>query len=422
MSQAASNLFPYVQGIQINDCYTYQNLPLITINGDENIPFKHFILTGRNGSGKSTTLNFLYKNLKEVIFNKKDINKEIEQKERILALQKSISEVRTWTELLKNLNSIIPNFKITALNNYINNNETKGILLTHFNSKRATKLDIVKSATRNTDISNLVINNKSSEEDFRKRLKQYLVNKKVSQAFAQLNKNLDRVKQHEAFFLNFENLLKKIFEDNQVQLVFSDEAFEFYIKLRNNQKITFNDLSDGFSAFLNIILDLLTRVEIIRGELNDYSYQPAGIVLIDEPETHLHLELQYQVLPILTALFPNIQFIVATHSPAVISSVKNVTVYDLNTQKTVADWIAGSSYSELMTSHFGLENEYSNVADEIIETTQTIIDNDNATAEEKYKALKGLFDDNQKYMSPSLRLSLEVQVLKLEKQLLDYAK
>lgn len=45
------------------------------------------------------------------------------------------------------------------------------------------------------------------------------------------------------------------------------------------------------------------------------AYEKEGIVLIDEIETHLHLELQRVILPILTTIFPNIQFVVTTHSP-----------------------------------------------------------------------------------------------------------
>jgi len=66
----------------------------------------------------------------------------------------------------------------------------------------------------------------------------------------------------------------------------------------------------------------------------DNALYPHGIVFLDEPETHLHLEMQYEVLPLLTNLFPNIQFIVATHSPAIISSLKDATVYDLSSQNS----------------------------------------------------------------------------------------
>lgn len=54
-----------------------------------------------------------------------------------------------------------------------------------------------------------------------------------------------------------------------------------------------------------------------------------GIVLVDEIETHLHLELQKKILDLLTTVFPNIQFVVSTHSPFILNSLENTVVYDL---------------------------------------------------------------------------------------------
>jgi predicted ATP-binding protein involved in virulence len=50
-------------------------------------------------------------------------------------------------------------------------------------------------------------------------------------------------------------------------------------------------------------------------------------VLIDEPETHLHASMQRSLLPNLLEAFPRCQFIVATHSPLIVGSVKESNVY-----------------------------------------------------------------------------------------------
>ena len=47
-----------------------------------------------------------------------------------------------------------------------------------------------------------------------------------------------------------------------------------------------------------------------------------GIVLIDEVDMHLHPKWQWNVIKTLEKIFPNIQFIIATHSPIIISSCK----------------------------------------------------------------------------------------------------
>ncbi|AFT69514.1 ATP-dependent endonuclease of the OLD family-like protein [Alloalcanivorax dieselolei B5] len=55
----------------------------------------------------------------------------------------------------------------------------------------------------------------------------------------------------------------------------------------------------------------------------------AAVVLIDEPENHLHPSLQRDFLGNLVRAFPSVQFVVATHSPFVITSVRDSKVYAL---------------------------------------------------------------------------------------------
>jgi len=58
--------------------------------------------------------------------------------------------------------------------------------------------------------------------------------------------------------------------------------------------------------------------------------QDAFVVLFDEPENHLHPELQRQIVPNLLEAFPHIQFIISTHSPFVVTSVADSNVYVLD--------------------------------------------------------------------------------------------
>lgn len=413
MTNADLNTFPYIKELQINDCFAYQNLHVI-VNEDEDIPFKHLILTGKNGSGKTTTLNFLYENLKRIVFEQKNINDEINLLQEYLKPNAEEDDYNTILNAIFDIKAIVPLFSSSS--KFFKKAKRKFSVLTYFPTRRRIEFDKVESPSAKRQISNLNYQY-NNVELFRRKFKQYLVNKKISQVFAQLKDDTKTVNEIKAFFTTFENTLKGIFENPNVKLDFRDSDYEFYIKLNNKHSITFDQLSDGYSAFLEIILELFIRVEIIREDIKDKNFNPCGFVLIDEPETHLHYKLQEQVLPILTSLFPNLQFIVATHSPAVISSIKYATIFDLDTQKTLPKWGVGSSYSELMITHFGLENEYSNIADEIINTTESIVEAQNISPEEKLEKLNNFFERNENYLSPSLKLSLEVQILKLERQL-----
>lgn len=72
-------------------------------------------------------------------------------------------------------------------------------------------------------------------------------------------------------------------------------------------------LSSGESALFCIFAEILRHADLMNSDtalLNAY-----GIVLIDEVDKHLHMKLQKEILPKLFGLFPNIQFIVSSHSP-----------------------------------------------------------------------------------------------------------
>jgi predicted ATP-binding protein involved in virulence len=52
-------------------------------------------------------------------------------------------------------------------------------------------------------------------------------------------------------------------------------------------------------------------------------------IIIDEPENHLHPRMQRTLLPSLERAFPNTRFIIATHSPFIVTSNPRATVYGL---------------------------------------------------------------------------------------------
>ena len=78
---------------------------------------------------------------------------------------------------------------------------------------------------------------------------------------------------------------------------------------------------------MDIVLDLMIRMVKKKGRI--FEFDLPGIVLIDEIETHLHLELQKQIMHILTCLFPNIQFIVSTILRSCLTAWTIVVIYDL---------------------------------------------------------------------------------------------
>lgn len=72
-------------------------------------------------------------------------------------------------------------------------------------------------------------------------------------------------------------------------------------------------LSSGELALISIFGEIIHQAD--NNENNMPLEKIKGIVLIDEIEKHLHITLQKEILPKMFALFPNVQFIVSSHSP-----------------------------------------------------------------------------------------------------------
>ena len=73
-------------------------------------------------------------------------------------------------------------------------------------------------------------------------------------------------------------------------------------------------LSTGEIQLINLFLSIIKDYDLSEGQLNDLD-DIRGIVIVDEIDSHLHTFHQKEVLPDLIKSFPNVQFIVTTHSP-----------------------------------------------------------------------------------------------------------
>lgn len=73
-------------------------------------------------------------------------------------------------------------------------------------------------------------------------------------------------------------------------------------------------LSTGEVLLLNLFLSTIRDYDLSGGSLENLS-DIRGIVIIDEIDAHLHTRHQKEILPDLIASFPNVQFIITTHSP-----------------------------------------------------------------------------------------------------------
>lgn len=359
----------FIKEINISKLRHLENIDIIL---SENIK-RNLIITGKNGVGKTTVLKAIKQYLKS-IEEKNYTNITVNYKNSIKYHEKRIEEIdnnininpnnlierQQIDDTIRSLKNSISKYedglslKINDDLNISNKYDEGELILAYFDAKRDSKVIIPQS------VSTVELEKKYSiDDDIDRKFLDYLVYLKTQQSFARNEDDMETVESIAKWFNKFENSLKDLFDDNSIKLKFNYRKLNFKIHQDGREDFGLNELSDGFSAVLDIVMNLILRMEKTREGL---AYNKEGIVLIDEVETHLHIELQKKIMPFLTSFFPNIQFIVTTHSPFVINSINDAVIYDLEKQIQVED-LSGYSYEGVVEGYFNID-QYSNEAKE----------------------------------------------------------
>lgn len=342
-----------------------------------NIPLdgRNLIITGKNGSGKTSFLKLLEQKIllhldKKAYLTDGQIN-SIKHYENIIknhhkgSIEYSQAEYQLQY-LYKDRNNIESGLTLkfeNELDFLALHDELKAIFV-YFKAMRIASITETKHTSSIEDEKNRAIQNLKNRnpESFGNKLEQHLVNIKVNQSLAITeDNNQDQAQNFQEWFDKFDNHLKFLFEDESAHLVFYRQKFKFKISL-NNREFDFQSLSSGYLAIFEILADLLVRSEFF--EITPDELQ--GIVLIDEIDAHLHISLQKKILPFFSKLFPQIQFIVSTHSPFVITSTDNETVvYDISSGEFFEEDLSRYSYESVIKGLFHVEIQSEKLESEI---------------------------------------------------------
>lgn len=283
----------YIQNIWVNEVFHMRNFRIST-ESDET---PHLIITGKNGCGKTALLDAIMESLK--------IGMEF-------AIKPNTGEPIDLYSRVK--------FDFTDLNPFVKIQRDEPFIIAYYGSGRK-----INGTSRNPfkpEFSKPWESKDIETLDFFN----FLADLRVKQVFAKNEQLTEDVNKIEQWFVNFENLLKKVFQDKDLRLVFKCKDYSFSIET-GGKTFGFMEISAGFSGILSIITDLLLKMHNKDNPV--WNCEQEGIVLIDEVEVHLHPDLQKIILPLLTKIFPNIQFIVTTHSSAVLNSINTAATFDL---------------------------------------------------------------------------------------------
>lgn len=355
----------YIKNIHINKVRHLKdiNIPL------EKEDYPHLMITGKNGSGKTSLLNAIANHIERIANDRYKYFEEY--KSKIKYFENELEKYKSKIEYFENELKVNPQNILSIeqqLQYYKNQYEL-------FFGEVTVAFEDVDSLIRKYQDGNFIIAfyeahrtiknlqesinptkpelqdkwgiKQTSTQEFLK----FLAHLKVQEALARNEKLEKDANQIREWFVNFERLLGEIFQDKDLQLYFNYKDYSFKI-LTKGKEFKFTELSDGFAAVLDIVVDLILKMQH-KNQLTR-AYECEGIVLVDEIETHLHLELQKVIMPLLTKIFPHIQFIVTTHSPFVLSSLSNAVAFDLEHQEIIED-LTEYSYESLAEGYFGVK-------------------------------------------------------------------
>lgn len=163
-------------------------------------------------------------------------------------------------------------------------------------------------------------------------------------------------------------------DDHEVDDVTSDGL---WVTCRGS-RFPLRETSDGYRTVTALVVDLLKQIHDAYGELlvDGNAVTAPGVVIIDEVDAHLHVSWQQRIGGWLKSHFPNIQFIVTTHSPYVCQAADpggliRLPGPDEQLAPHVVDQdlyervVYGSGDDAVLTELFGLESPYSEQAERL---------------------------------------------------------
>lgn len=156
---------------------------------------------------------------------------------------------------------------------------------------------------------------------------------------------------------------------------------------KDGEELDVNQLSQGEKSLLALVGDIARRLALLNPSL-DNPLEGEGVVMIDEVDLHLHPKWQHDLIDKLVATFPNVQFILTTHSPHVISDRNDILLYSLDDgELTEMPNVYGEDANTVLTKIFDVDIRDSKVEEQFTVIRRAISNQDYPKAENKIAEL-----------------------------------
>lgn len=175
--------------------------------------------------------------------------------------------------------------------------------------------------------------------------------------------NLESNPELDTVYLAMEKCLTNLsgYSDVKIRYNMGTQELDVYYSEQDKQRmrIPLNQLSDGYKGMISLVADIAYRMATLNPQLGtEVLSKGDGVVLIDEVDLHLHPAWQQKVINNLMNIFPKVQFIVSTHAPAIISSVKTDKLRILSNKEVcmTANQVYGKDVNSVMKEIMGVND------------------------------------------------------------------
>lgn len=377
----SKDAFFKLTSLRIRNFRCFNDFKLADIPGEEYTPFlgkQLTVLIGKNGAGKTTLLDAVKKGLSFIFADSKEITSISRGVKGVGVLQYSNLDGRYSWESGSYTYPI--SIEMTAMYNGANlpawslqkNSEGGGLLTTAYKSAlidfynrldtsgsypvyayfsdsfphvdtriSSYALDILKSNRPipkefgyyqwsestscvelwETRLSNTLYNQMSKQIDlFRMKEDQKSGLNNLEHRIATIEKELEPLEDEINYILGCLKDFAKacnnsVFHVDDIYSMLLGNKHEIIFRFEDREQMVFSQLPAGYKRLFSMVLDLAYRSYLL-------GKSSSGVVIIDEVELHLHPLLQQNVLSMLKEVFPGMQFIVSTHSPLILSNLK----------------------------------------------------------------------------------------------------
>jgi len=342
---------------------------------------KSAIFFGTNGAGKSSILraiNLLFSNIINKIVNnrfKQGVNIEIiditngEEKATVEATFLFDSKSFTYYRTMERSNrdrkhsKSIEDIKQTFIEQYLSPESMNMPIFINYGVNRLV-IDVPLRITKKHEFDKLSAFEKAIENkiDFRTFFEWLRNQEDIENAIKAENKDFNFKEKSLSAVKNAIMFMLDDITDIRVQR----RPLSMEVK-RWGKYFRIEQLSDGEKCTMALIGDIARRLALANPD-NEHSNNCSGVVLIDEIELHMHPKWQRRILKILSDIFPNIQFIITTHSPQILGEAgekyKIFTVsmqdrqFDYNQYNALDGWSSNEILEELMeTSEISMDTK-----------------------------------------------------------------